>query len=83
MKQPADNHLQSETGPRDRADIIDTSGYAYVYGGFIGMVVTPEVLRKANEAQARFNERKDNDRRPPKPPSRPNARIGGLALGNT
>lgn len=83
MKQSIDSQLQSETPIHTQAD-IETSGYAYIYGGVVGSLVTPEFLRKANKAQDRLpeaTEEKDK-KQPPKPPSRPNAQVGGLAVEN-
>jgi hypothetical protein len=50
-----------------------------------GLVVTPEQQRRMHEAQDRIDakqDEKEKNKRPPKPPSRPNAYIGGLAIEN-
>jgi hypothetical protein len=51
----------------------------------LGPVVTSEQQRKMHEAQDRIDakqDEKEKNKRPPKPPSRPNAYIGGLAIEN-
>jgi hypothetical protein len=63
---------------------VDNLSY-YQPGMGFGILVTPEQLRKAKEAQKNFEKRKEEkkNKRPPKPPSRPNARFGRMAIGNT
>lgn len=58
--------------------------YIFPAGLMPGMLISPETIQRAVEADQRRADKKNNkNKRPPKPPSRPNANIGRLALGNT
>lgn len=52
--------------------------FSYPVGIMPGIIITPDILQKAMEAEERFRNR---DSKPPKPPRRPNIPIGRVALG--
>jgi hypothetical protein len=58
--------------------------FIYPAGLMPGFMISASTLRQTEEAEKKIRERKDKDKRPPKPPSRPNARVrvGGFALGH-
>ena len=83
-KEPANNHLQFEK----RASMSEREARFVFFGVSaamaVGVIINPEVIESLAEAQnvlGTYPEHKDQ--RPPKPPRRPNARIGGMALGST
>lgn len=88
-KTPADNnyfeHTQKEQlrqlNPRHLRIITGMISMGLVHGS----LVNNEAANWYRDAQTVLAERADDEKRPdsPKPPRRPNARIGGIALGNT
>lgn len=71
--------------PKFESGIENDEVYFIFPAGLIpGAIISQETIRRAQEADRKYDERtKNKNSKPPKPPRRPNIPLGRMALGNT
>jgi hypothetical protein len=71
--------------PKIEGGIENGEVYFILPAGLIpGVIISQETIRRAQEAERKYDEStKNKNNKPPKPPRRPNVPLGRIALGNT